>query len=142
MALFFRFLESNQLVYENHLPLSGQQWLLQPLLCLQVEFKRHRSLPIPKGQKAAEAQLLKYLMEVLLCLSSFSGKYTKWPFLTGNFQEQWSRPLLECSCIHFFLQHTTLQDAETHMFGNSDCGLVRHRLVMNRNSFQGRQPWA
>lgn len=53
LALFFCFLESNQLVYENHLPLSAQQWLLQTPLCLQVEFKRHWSLPIPKGQKAA-----------------------------------------------------------------------------------------
>ena len=142
LALFFCFLESNQLVYENHLPLSGQQWLLQPLLCLQVEFKRHRSLRIPKGQKAAETQLLEYLMKVLLCLSSFSRKYTKWPFLTGNFQEGWSTPLLVCSSYPLFLQHSTLQDAETHIFGNSGCGLVWHRLVLNRTSFQGRQPWA
>ena len=140
--LYFLLLRKRSTFYENHLPLSGQQWLLQPLLCLQVEFKRHRSLRILKGQKAAETQLLEYLMKVLLCLSSFSRKYTKWPFLTGNFQEGWSTPLLVCSSYPLFLQHSTLQDAETHIFGNSGCGLVWHRLVLNRTSLQGRQPWA
>lgn len=60
-ALFFCFLESNQLVSENHLPLSGQQWPRQAPLCLQVEWKRHWSLPILKGQRAAKALLLQSL---------------------------------------------------------------------------------
>lgn len=93
-ALFVCFLESNQLVCENHLPLSGQQWLLQPPLC-QVEFKRRWSLPLPKGQKAPKARFLNCL--TYRCLPSFSRKCTKWPFLTGNFQECWSGQLLICS---------------------------------------------
>ena len=102
LALFVCFLESNQLVYENHLPLSGQQWLLQPPLYLQVEFKRHWSLPISKGQKAPKARLLNCLTKVPLCLPSFSRKCAKWPFLPGNFQECWSGQLLLCSSYLLF----------------------------------------
>lgn len=107
LALFFRFLESNQLVYENHLPLSGQQWLLQLPLCLQVELKRHQSLPIPQGQKAAEAGLLKCLSEGCRYLPSFSRNCAKWPFLTGNVQEGWNRHSYNVPLIHFFATHCT-----------------------------------
>lgn len=119
-GFIFLLLESNQLVYENHLPLSGQQWLLQPPLCLQVEFKRHWSLPTPKEQKAAAALLLKCLSKVLLCLLSFSRRCTNWPFLTGKFL----RGVELTTCIFLlatFLQYSTLQDAGTHLFGKSGC---------------------
>lgn len=94
LALFFCFLESNQLVYENHLPLSGQQWLLHPSLCPQVEFRKYWSLPIPKGKKATEVLLLMCLSKVLLCLPS-QESLQNGPSSLGNFQEGLKRQLLK-----------------------------------------------
>lgn len=135
MALFFCFLESNQVVYENHLPLSGQQWLLQPLLCLQVEFKGI-SLFNSKEAESSRAHLLKHLMKVLLCLSSFLRKYTKWPFLMKIFKRGGVDHFLYVPLTHFFCSTLHFKMQRPTSLLTVAVGWSWHRLVLNWASFQ------